>query len=188
MVRLAAADLPEHLQPQVSGHTDNPAYMSDLADRLLKLAANPFTGPESAALMAEAANALRALRPEAALREWKHGDPERRKDNWTLLVSEYWPKFDFEYRDRQGKTWRFFGLVHAEDDLYYGMMDKNGKVQLASCVGSLDGEHGWYEQVPNGGRCKHCNCVYPVSGPTKCDRYRCPQGDDPLPEPQNGSA
>src|SRR5688572_11773526 len=107
---------------------------------------------------------------------------ERRKDNWTLILNKYAPKFNFQYRDRQGKEYTFFGLVHAEDDLYYGMMDRKGKVTLASCVGSLDGEHGWYEQIQNGGRCRLCNDVYPVSGPVKCDRYRCPLGPNPLPD------
>lgn len=105
----------------------------------------------------------------------RHGE-----NNWTLLLKEYAPKFDFKYKDREGNEFSFFGLVHAEDDLYYGLIDKDGKVALASCVGSLDGEHGWYEQIPNGGRCGHCNCVYPVTGPIKCDRFRCPLGPNPL--------
>lgn len=108
--------------------------------------------------------------------------PERRKDNWTLITHEYRPKYGFKYKDRQGKEYTFFGLVEAEDDYYYGMMDKDGKVTLASCVGALDGEHGWYEQIPNGGRCGLCNCVFPVEGPAECDRYLCPQGPNPLSE------
>lgn len=105
---------------------------------------------------------------------------ERRKDTWTRLTKEYYPKIGFKYRGWKGEELTFFGLVYAEDDLYYGMLNKKGKVTLASCVGSLDGEHGWYKQIPNGGRCGLCNCVYPISGPEKCDRYRCPQGPNPL--------
>lgn len=103
---------------------------------------------------------------------------ERRKDNWTLIVKEYEPKINFMYKDDRGVRYTFFGLVHAEDDYYYGLMDcDTGRVRLATCVGGLE---QMYEQIPNGGRCGQCNVVYPASGPEKCERYRCPQGPNPL--------
>ena len=99
------------------------------------------------------------------------------KGNWRAIVKHYEPKIGFRYKDNRGVEYVFFGLVHAEDDYYYGLMSDDGKVRLATCVGSLD---DMYEQIPNGGRCDLCNVVYPASGPEKCDRYRCPQGDYPL--------
>lgn len=102
---------------------------------------------------------------------------ERRKDNWTLIVKEYVPKIGFQYKDHSGTEYTFFGLVHADDDYYYGLMGMDGKIMLATCVGGLD---QMYEQIPNGGRCEFCNCVFPVSGPEKCDRYRCSHGSNPL--------
>jgi len=42
------------------------------------------------------------------------------------------------YKDEQGKLYRLFGVVHAEDDYYYGLMDDKGKLTLATCVGSLE--------------------------------------------------
>ena len=112
---------------------------------------------------------------------------ERRKDNWTLILKEYYPKFDFQYKDHDGNVYSFFGLVHAEDDLYYGLVQRQGTGRpliLATCVGALD---SMYEQIPNGGRCDMCNEVLPVGGRTEaCDRYRCPLGPSPLPSMNDG--
>lgn len=113
---------------------------------------------------------------EAVQQPWDR--VERRNDNWTLIVKEYEPKINFMYKDDRGVRYTFFGLVHAEDDYYYGLMDcDTGRVRLATCVGGLE---QMYEQIPNGGRCGQCNVVYPASGPEKCERYRCPQGPNPL--------
>lgn len=98
-------------------------------------------------------------------------------DNWALIVKEYEPKIGFRYKDHDGTVYSFFGLVHADDDYYYGLMSDDGKLTLASCVGGLE---QMYERIPNGGRCDYCNRVYPVEGPQPCDRYRCPHGPNPL--------
>lgn len=76
---------------------------------------------------------------------WKYGDPERRKDNWTLIQKQYHDKIGGKYRcDRTGEELVFFGLVDGDDDYYYGLMRKDRTVILASCVGALD---SWYEPV-----------------------------------------
>jgi hypothetical protein len=103
-------------------------------------------------------------------------EAEQPSDSWPSIVKEYGPKIGFRYKDRR-EEYLFIGLVHAEDDYYYGLLSNDGKLHLATCVGALE---SMYEQLPNGGRCGHCNDVYPVSGQKKCDRYRCPQGDNPL--------
>lgn len=123
--------------------------------------------------------AIQALRSETATKEWDR--VERRRDNWTLILNEYRPKFDFKYKDHQGHRYSFFGLVHAEDDLYYGLTSVDGKgkpLVLATCVGALE---SMYEQIQNGGRCGLCNDIFPITGPEPCERYRCPQGPNPLP-------
>ena len=68
---------------------------------------------------------------------------ERRKDNWTLITQQYVPLIGTRWKDHRGEC-SFFGLVHADDDYYYGMMDKDGKVTLATCVGALE---SMYEAV-----------------------------------------
>lgn len=93
---------------------------------------------------------------------------ERRKDNWTLITKEYVPKIGFRYKDHDGQEYYFFGLVHGDDDYYYGLMGTDGKVRLATCVGALD---SMYEQIPNEGRCDRCNAVLPIQH--KCEIYLC---------------
>lgn len=61
--------------------------------------------------------------------------------NWRELVKESEPFFGKTYRDERGHKFVFFGLVHAEDDYYYGMV-RNGVVHLLTCVGSLE-THGY---------------------------------------------
>ena len=44
-----------------------------------------------------------------------------------------------QFIDEKGIQYHFFGLVLGEDDYYYGMWDiSNRKLELLSCVGSLD--------------------------------------------------
>ena len=98
---------------------------------------------------------------------------ERRKDNWTLIVKEYYPKIGFRYKDHSGVEYLFFGLVHAEDDYYYGLMSNDGKMRLATCVSGLE---MMYEQLPNEGRCDRCNSVLPKNW--ECFIHSCPHGED----------
>lgn len=58
--------------------------------------------------------------------------------NWRSLVKRYEPLIDNKFKDHHGKTWTFFGLVHARDDFYYGFVDSAGVCMLSSCVGSLE--------------------------------------------------
>lgn len=105
---------------------------------------------------------------------------ERRKDNWTLITKEYTPKIGFKYKDTSnGRIYTFFGIVHADDDYYYGLLadDVRGRgLVLSSCVGDIE---SFYEQVPNGGKCVYCGTVF-MDKPEKCDRFRCLYGDNPL--------
>lgn len=58
------------------------------------------------------------------------------KGNWRAIVKEYGPRIGQWYKSKDGE-FRFFGLVHAEDDYYYGMMGRDFKVRLLSCVGDI---------------------------------------------------
>lgn len=59
------------------------------------------------------------------------------KGNWRAIVKEYGPKIGQTFK-RGDKTYRFFGIVHGDDDYYYGLVELGGKVVLSSCVGSLE--------------------------------------------------
>lgn len=63
------------------------------------------------------------------------------KGNWRSIVKEVEHLIGKEFRNSAGNTYRFFGVVHGDDDYYYGMADKDG-CRLLSCVGSLEG-HGY---------------------------------------------
>jgi len=60
------------------------------------------------------------------------------KGNWRLIVNEERNRFGKKFRDEKGDEWTFYGLVHADDDYYYGMYRK-GEARLLSCVGSIEG-------------------------------------------------
>lgn len=59
------------------------------------------------------------------------------KGNWRRIVKESEPFIGKKYQDGNGKLWIFFGIVHGDDDYYYGLVS-NGTLVLASCVGSLE--------------------------------------------------
>jgi hypothetical protein len=74
-------------------------------------------------------------------------------DNWPGIVKEYESRIGRKYKCNWGPegsgayTYTFFGLVHADDDYYYGMVDnKTGKMRLLSCVGAIDGFG--FEEIP----------------------------------------
>jgi len=60
------------------------------------------------------------------------------KGNWRLLVKKYEPFLNKKYKNEKGKVYTFFGLVHADEDYYFGMVSKNGKMLLLSCVGDIE--------------------------------------------------
>lgn len=67
------------------------------------------------------------------------------KGNWRLIVEEYKRLLGKWYVNR-GISYRFSGIVYAEDDYYYLMVDRDGVVRLLSCVGSIRG-HG-FKRMP----------------------------------------
>ena len=67
--------------------------------------------------------------------------------NWRGLVAEHEALIGRKFRDTRGNIYTFFGLVHGDDDYYYGMSGPAG-TQLLSCVGSIEG-HG-FEAVVEG--------------------------------------
>jgi hypothetical protein len=59
-------------------------------------------------------------------------------ENWNIIIEEYEHLIGRSFFDNQGKVFRLFGLVHGDDDFYYGMIsEETSKVRLVSCVGSL---------------------------------------------------
>ena len=58
-------------------------------------------------------------------------------DNWERLVRECENLIGEQYRDSKGQVYIFFGLVHSDDDYYYGMW-RAGELRLLSCVGSME--------------------------------------------------
>lgn len=59
------------------------------------------------------------------------------KGNWRAIVKECEPLFGKRYRDDNGNEYTFFGVVHSDDDYYYGMTGEAG-MKLLSCVGSIE--------------------------------------------------
>lgn len=66
------------------------------------------------------------------------GEETKPSTNWERLISKYENFVGKQYRDiRNGKIYTFFGLVHSDDDYYYGMC-RVGELQLHSCVFSIE--------------------------------------------------
>jgi hypothetical protein len=86
----------------------------------------PDTIAFARALLSADASATPLLDPECICR-----------GNWRAIVKEYAGKIGKQYR-RRGEVWTFFGLVHTNDDYYYGLSDASHRVLLSSCVGSLE--------------------------------------------------
>jgi hypothetical protein len=63
------------------------------------------------------------------------------KGNWRQIVAEVQPLIGKRFGDKQGREFTFFGVVHSDDDYYYGMSGNSGMV-LLSCVGDISG-HGF---------------------------------------------
>lgn len=59
-------------------------------------------------------------------------------DNWDNITKEYKPLIGKFFISDKGVKNHFFGLVHADDDYYYGLVTKGGKLNLLSCVGSIE--------------------------------------------------
>lgn len=63
------------------------------------------------------------------------------RGNWRAIVKETESLIGKKYIGHDGETYTFFGLVHADDDYYYGMHSA-WQMRLLSCVWSIDG-HGY---------------------------------------------
>jgi hypothetical protein len=61
------------------------------------------------------------------------------KGNWRDIVKKSAHLIGRKYIEAPGgKVFTFFGIVHGNDDYYYGM-SRRGGVRLLSCVGSIEG-------------------------------------------------
>jgi hypothetical protein len=67
--------------------------------------------------------------------------------NWRLIVGREVSRIGKTFIDDAGAKWTFFGIVHSDDDYYYGMGNAHG-YKLLSCVGSI--EAFGYEQESGG--------------------------------------
>lgn len=61
--------------------------------------------------------------------------------NWRNIVKNVDQLIGKHFLDHKGEEFKFFGIVHGDDDFYYGMHGKSG-LALLSCVGSIEG-HGY---------------------------------------------
>jgi hypothetical protein len=59
------------------------------------------------------------------------------RGNWRKLVNEKEKLIGKQYKSEDGKVWTFFGLVHGDDDYYYGLCNK-GTLTLLSCVADIE--------------------------------------------------
>ncbi|PCJ26744.1 MAG: hypothetical protein COA94_04925 [Rickettsiales bacterium] len=64
------------------------------------------------------------------------------KKNWNDLVSKYDKLIGGEYTDDEGMLFTFVGLIHSDDDFYYGLIPKGGSEKgmliRLSCVCALE--------------------------------------------------
>lgn len=59
------------------------------------------------------------------------------KGNLRNIVKSVQHLIGRQFKDENGVVWTFFGVVHGDDDFYYGM--HSTKLLLLSCVGSFEG-------------------------------------------------
>lgn len=62
------------------------------------------------------------------------------EENWKTIVAEYESKIGESVYDDDGNIYTFFGLVHGDDDFYYGLISKSSDrhLRLVSCVLPLE--------------------------------------------------
>ncbi len=64
-------------------------------------------------------------------------------DNWNLLIRECEGLYDRTFTYSDGNEYLFFGLVHTDEDYYYGMKRRGtNEILLLSCVGDFE-THGF---------------------------------------------
>ncbi len=64
------------------------------------------------------------------------------RGNWRAIVRDNEANIERRYCSYDSKEFTFFGIVHTNEDYYYGMFDKANGLRLLSCVGSIEG-HGY---------------------------------------------
>ena len=80
----------------------------------------------------------------------RKGDECICEGNWRNLVKDYDPLIGRKFRCLQDKdVYTFFGLVHANDDYYYGLW-REGNMVLSSCVGRLEDHYELIDQKKGG--------------------------------------
>lgn len=72
------------------------------------------------------------------------------KGNWRAIVKETETLLDKKFMNERGEVFKFFGVVHASDDYYYGMWSNDHGMRLLSCVGSIEGHGFTYSASLNG--------------------------------------
>jgi len=61
--------------------------------------------------------------------------------NWRRIIHESEGLIGRKYKNKDGETFIFVGVMHGEDDYYYCMW-KDNDMRLLSCVGSIE-DHGF---------------------------------------------
>jgi hypothetical protein len=59
------------------------------------------------------------------------------RGNWREIVAETETMIGKEFVNEHDERFRLFGIVHADDDYYYGMHGESG-MRLLSCVGNIE--------------------------------------------------
>ena len=60
------------------------------------------------------------------------------RGNWRAIVKESGGLIGKRFVNKFGNEFTFFGIVHGDDDYYYGMSGEPGLI-LLSCVGDIEG-------------------------------------------------
>lgn len=110
------------------------AMVRRLRDRGRELAGSTLiTAQDDSHMMFEA-----AARIEKLGQGWIPDEGCICRGNWRAIVKETEGLIGKKFRDRKGEEYTFYGIVHGDDDYYYGMY-KAGDCRLLSCVGSIEG-------------------------------------------------
>lgn len=64
------------------------------------------------------------------------------RGNWRNIIHECRHLIGKDFTNDKGEVFNFFGVVHGDDDYYYGFWNKNQnaerKLVLGTCVGSIE--------------------------------------------------
>jgi hypothetical protein len=159
----AQREIQKICQQQADADNENDAYAVLLHEVASNYMAHCPADEDATRAFQHATNALRAAlakNPKAADGAELHRTSDPRSDesavagpaseyavadpdcicrgNWRSIVKKAESMIGKQFlEERNGKVWRFFGVVHGDDDYYYGM-SRPGELCLASCVGSLE--------------------------------------------------